>query len=118
MAAGDRLRAGGVVVYAVEPSASVREDEPFVLPAQRPASPEIAESPSATTVSARAAAAGSAASATKRQHDRPTYTHPVSPPVEVRGIRPEPAWRKLGTAGRFALLNLLARRAFRYRLAR
>src|SRR3954470_22728439 len=46
--------------YAVGPSASVREGEPFVLPAQRPASPDIAESPSATTVSARAAA-GSAA---------------------------------------------------------
>src|SRR5688572_12867907 len=35
--------------YAVDPSASTRELEPFVLPAQRPASPEIAESPSATT---------------------------------------------------------------------
>src|SRR5215218_7040831 len=46
--------------YAAGPSASVREGEPFVLPAQRPASPDIAESPSATTVSARAAA-GSAA---------------------------------------------------------
>src|SRR3954452_22252445 len=35
--------------YAVEPSASTRDDELLVLPAQRPASPEIAESPSATT---------------------------------------------------------------------
>src|SRR4051794_14973180 len=33
--------------YAVEPGASTRELEPLVLPAQRPASPEIAESPSA-----------------------------------------------------------------------
>src|SRR5215212_4585150 len=38
-----------VCQYAVEPSASTLEGEPFVLPAQRPASPEIAESPSATT---------------------------------------------------------------------
>src|SRR5436190_11580017 len=35
--------------YADEPSASVRHDSLFVLPAQRPPSPEIAESPSVTT---------------------------------------------------------------------
>ena len=35
--------------YAVEPSASTLLGEPFVLPAQRPASPEIAESPTLTT---------------------------------------------------------------------
>ena len=35
--------------YAVGPSASARAGSPFVLPAQRPASPEIAESPSVTT---------------------------------------------------------------------
>src|SRR4051794_23065780 len=57
--------APGMSLYADEPSASVREDAPLVLPAQRPASPEMAESPSATTVSARAAAAGSAARATR-----------------------------------------------------
>src|SRR4051794_9011229 len=38
----------GVSQYAREPSASTFELESFVLPAQRPASPEIAESPSAT----------------------------------------------------------------------
>ena len=36
--------------YAVGPSASTRDAASFVLPAQRPASPEIAESPSVTTV--------------------------------------------------------------------
>src|SRR4051794_10726540 len=36
--------------YAVEPSASTRDESLLVLPAQRPASPEIAESPSVTTV--------------------------------------------------------------------
>ena len=36
--------------YAREPSASTRDDDSFVLPAQRPASPEIAESPSVTTL--------------------------------------------------------------------
>src|SRR5690349_631508 len=40
----------GVSQYAVEPSASTLEDELLVLPAQRPASPEIAESPIVTTV--------------------------------------------------------------------
>src|SRR5262245_3490535 len=35
--------------YAVGPSASTRDELLFVLPAQRPASPEIAESPTATT---------------------------------------------------------------------
>src|SRR4051795_3587976 len=50
--------------YAVDPSASTFAELPFVLPAQRPASPEIAESPTATTAavpefgpSARAAVA-------------------------------------------------------------
>ena len=32
----------------------MREGEPLVFPAQRPASPDIAESPSDTTLSARA----------------------------------------------------------------
>ncbi len=41
--------APGTSWYAVGPSASVFEDAWFVLPAQRPASPEIAESPTATT---------------------------------------------------------------------
>ena len=36
--------------YAVEPSASARVEESFEAPAQRPASPEIAESPTVTTV--------------------------------------------------------------------
>src|SRR5688500_6350402 len=36
--------------YAVEPSASTLLGESLVLPAQRPASPEIAESPIDTTV--------------------------------------------------------------------
>src|SRR5829696_2670422 len=36
--------------YAVEPSASTRHADMLVLPAQRPASPEMAESPSVTTV--------------------------------------------------------------------
>src|SRR5688572_17847467 len=40
----------GVSQYALEPRASTRQDSLFVLPAQRPASPEIAESPSVTTV--------------------------------------------------------------------
>src|SRR5512132_105351 len=40
----------GVSQYAVDPSASTREDDWLVLPAQRPASPEMAESPSVTTV--------------------------------------------------------------------
>src|SRR5688572_13028291 len=40
----------GVSQYALEPSASTLVYESFVLPAQRPASPEIAESPSVTTV--------------------------------------------------------------------
>src|SRR5215204_2551544 len=40
----------GVSQYAVEPSASTRHAAMFVLPAQRPASPEMAESPSVTTV--------------------------------------------------------------------
>ncbi len=35
--------------YAIGPSASTRAGSPFVFPAQRPASPEIAESPSVTT---------------------------------------------------------------------
>src|SRR3954471_13508695 len=39
----------GVSQYAVGPSASTRAGPAFVLPAQRPASPEIAESPSVTT---------------------------------------------------------------------
>src|SRR5262245_7270312 len=38
--------------YAVGPSASTRDELLFVLPAQRPASPEIAESPTATTAGA------------------------------------------------------------------
>src|ERR671917_2976508 len=38
--------------YAVEPRASTRDEDWFVLPAQRPASPEIAESPSVTTAGA------------------------------------------------------------------
>src|SRR3954466_6197663 len=42
--------APGMSLYAVGPSASVFDDDWFVLPAQRPASPEIALSPSATTV--------------------------------------------------------------------
>ena len=37
--------------YADEPSASTRDGLLFVFPAQRPASPEIAESPRATTAS-------------------------------------------------------------------
>src|SRR5688572_14984734 len=41
--------APGMSWYADEPSASVFDGAPFVLPAQRPASPEMAESPSATT---------------------------------------------------------------------
>src|SRR3954447_1726931 len=62
----------GVSQYAVGPSASTRAVSPFVLPAQRPASPEIAESPTDTIVgaptpgpSARAApTAGPSAAAT------------------------------------------------------
>src|SRR3712207_9364736 len=46
--------------YAEEPSASTREDEPFVLPAQRPASPEMAESPSVTTAGSPTPGAASA----------------------------------------------------------
>src|ERR687897_728754 len=42
----------GVSQYAVAPGASTRQDSLFVLPAQRPASPEIAESPSVTTAGA------------------------------------------------------------------
>src|SRR4051794_13009111 len=41
--------APGTSLYAVGPSASVLAEDWFVLPAQRPASPEIALSPSATT---------------------------------------------------------------------
>src|SRR3954447_8072005 len=36
--------------YAVDPSASTFDELSLVLPAQRPASPEIAESPTLTTV--------------------------------------------------------------------
>src|SRR4051794_29241843 len=43
--------------YVVGPVASVRELAPFVLPAQRPASPEIAESPRETTAGDEADAA-------------------------------------------------------------
>jgi hypothetical protein len=55
--------------YAVEPSASTSLELWFVLPAQRPASPEIAESPTLTTVGVPTpgpspnAAAGTTASA-------------------------------------------------------
>src|SRR5688572_26504503 len=48
-------------LYAPAPSASVFDADWFVLPAQRPASPEIAESPTETTVSAEAAAGKAAA---------------------------------------------------------
>src|SRR3954467_12714545 len=58
----------GVSQYAVGPSASTRAESPFVLPAQRPASPEIAESPSVTTVGVPtpgpSAAAGAATAST------------------------------------------------------
>src|ERR687885_169225 len=37
----------GVSEYGAEPSAPPRDGEPLVLPAHRPASPDIAESPSA-----------------------------------------------------------------------
>src|ERR671931_503683 len=54
--------------YAVEPSASTFEGDWFVLPAKRPASPEIAESPSVTTVGVPtpgpSAAAGPASAST------------------------------------------------------
>src|SRR5687767_1124647 len=40
----------GASQYAVEPSASARDEAPFVLPTERPGSPEISESPSVTTV--------------------------------------------------------------------
>src|SRR5215213_6547756 len=89
----------GVSQYAVEPSASTREEDWFVLPAQRPASPEIAESPSVTTVgvpvpgpSAHAAGASASTSPTATISTRtsdlirtpPRWLAPSSP----RGARP------------------------------
>src|SRR4051812_28649533 len=70
----------------------MRDGDPLVLPAQRPASPEIAESPSVTTVgvptpgpSARAGAASTRAAphATSdiRKHER------IRSPSEVAGDR-------------------------------
>src|SRR5437879_5216387 len=55
-------------LYAVDPSASIDDELPFVFPAHRPASPEMAESPTLTTHGAPtpgpSATAGVAATAT------------------------------------------------------
>src|SRR3954452_10748941 len=81
--------APGMSLYADGPSASVFDDAPLVLPAQRPASPEIAESPSATTVCAWAAAGTSPRAAAA------SSTPSVRDPL-IRGIGPDPRWLKLG----------------------
>src|ERR1044072_3386571 len=58
--------------YALEPSASTFALESLVLPAQRPASPEIAESPSATI--AGAPTPGPSAHAVPPVQQQPTAT--------------------------------------------
>src|SRR5918994_6960357 len=61
----------GVSQYALEPSASTRQAAMFVLPAQRPASPEIAESPSVTTVGVPTPGAATAGPAMARHARTP-----------------------------------------------
>src|SRR5215207_2959251 len=75
--------------YAVEPSASTSDGLLFVFPAQRPASPEMAESPTLTTVAmptpgpSASAAPGTAASAA-RTTGRTFFTIWDPPPVGPR----------------------------------
>src|SRR5215207_3564508 len=56
--------------YAVEPSASTRHADMLVLPAQRPASPEMAESPSVTTVGVPTPGPSAAAGPAMARHAR------------------------------------------------
>src|SRR6185503_10668114 len=60
----------GASQYAVEPSASTRHAAMFVLPAQRPASPDIAESPSVTTVGVPTPGPSAAAGPANARHSR------------------------------------------------
>src|SRR5215218_11229949 len=79
-------------LYAVGPSASIFDDAWLVLPAQRPASPEMAESPTDTTVGGctaiwglmmrtwALAADGSSAAATRERTMRAARMERIRPP--------------------------------------
>src|SRR3954447_8498493 len=91
----------GVSQYAVGPSASTRAGPAFVLPAQRPASPEIAESPSVTTTgvptpgpSADAGAAAPRTTATTTNTNR-RIMHPPYRSLDEASLRPPPADRNV-----------------------
>src|SRR4051812_50206392 len=80
-------------LYAVEPSASMFDELLLVLPAQRPASPEIAESPTLTThgdpapgPSAAAGVAGRGGRAPPPLRTAPTGGGP--PPIPPPGAPP------------------------------
>src|SRR5919112_1862101 len=71
--------------YAVGPSASTRAGSPFVLPAQRPASPEIAESPSVTTAGVPVPGPSAAAGAATARHSR-TPAMDTRPSARMRNL--------------------------------
>src|SRR5215207_7055836 len=71
--------------YAVEPSASTRHAAMFVLPAQRPASPEMAESPSVTTVGVPTPGASATAGPAMARHAR-TPAMDTRPTARMRNL--------------------------------
>src|SRR5688572_21901213 len=86
----------GVSQYAVEPSASTRHAAMFVFPAQRPASPDIAESPSVTTVGVPTPGPSAAAGPANARHSRTPAMDPrpsmrdlprIGPAILCRGRR-------------------------------
>src|SRR5215217_2961513 len=83
----------GVSQYAVEPSASTRHADMLVLPAQRPASPEMAESPSVTTAGVptpgpSATAGGASPSATPHRTTNNRTDARIPLPLRLAGRDP------------------------------